>query len=74
MNECPVYKAHRIHTAALPSGRWLSTIVNLGKEKRMTKDSLTAAATRIWGAYDSGAEAIEAAKAYIDAEDGHRQG
>jgi hypothetical protein len=73
LKDAPIYKGHRIHTAALPSGRWLSTIVNLGKEKRMTKDSLTAAATRIWGAYDSEAEAIEAAKAYIDAEDGDRQ-
>ena len=73
MQDSPIYKGYRIHAAALRSGRWLSTIVNLGKEKRMTKDSLTAAATRIWGAYDSEAEAIEAAKAYIDAEGRLRQ-
>jgi hypothetical protein len=48
--------------------------VNLRKEKRITKDSLTAAATRIWGEYHSEAEAIEAAKRYIDAENGPRQG
>jgi len=48
--------------------------VNLGNEKRINKNSLTAATTRIWGAYDSEAEAIEAAKAYIDAEARHRQG
>ena len=74
MKNSPIYKEHRIHTARLPSGRWLGTIVNLGKEKRMTKDSLTAAATRIWGEYHSEAEAIEAAKRYIDAENGTPQG
>jgi hypothetical protein len=74
VQDSPIYKEYRIHTAALRSGRWLSTIVNLGNEKRINKNSLTAATTRIWGAYDSEAEAIEAAKAYIDAEARHRQG
>ena len=74
LENSPLYKGHRIRTAPLPGGRWLSTIVNLGNEKRINKNSLTAATTRIWGAYDSEAEAIEAAKAYIDAEDRLRQG
>jgi hypothetical protein len=58
----------------LPSGRWLSKIVKLGKKKVMTKDSLTAAVTRVPGEYDSEEEAIQAARQCIDDQEGHRQG
>lgn len=39
----------------------------------MTKDSLTAAVTRVPGEYGSEAEAVQAVKRYIDEEDAHRQ-
>jgi hypothetical protein len=57
----------------LPSGHWLSKIVKLGKKKAMTKDSLTAAVTRVPGEFDSEEEAIQAAKQWIDDEEGRRQ-
>jgi len=73
VKEGPIYKDYRIHTSRLPSEHWLSKIVKLGKKKGMTKDSLTAAVTRISGEYGSEAEAIQAAKGYIDEEEAHRQ-
>jgi hypothetical protein len=39
----------------------------------MTKDSLTAAVTRVPGEFDSEEEAIQAAKQWIDDEEGRRQ-
>ncbi len=68
MKESPIYKEHRIHTSQLPSGRWLSTLVRLGAKRAPTKDSLTAAVTRVPGEYGSEAEALQAAKRYVDAE------
>jgi hypothetical protein len=59
-----------MHVAYLPSSLWLSMIVSVGKRKAMTKDSLTAAVTRVPGEYESEAEALQAAKRYIDAEEG----
>ena len=73
LKEGLVYKDYRIHTSRLPSEHWLSTIVKLGEKKGMTKDSLTAEVTGIPGEYGSEAEAIQAAKRYIDAEEAHRQ-
>ena len=46
--------------------------MKLGKKKAMTKDSLTAAVTRVPGEYASEAEALQAAKRYVDEEDAHR--
>jgi hypothetical protein len=57
----------------LPSGNWLSKIVKLGKKRVMTKDSLTAAVTRVPGEYESEAEAIQAAKRCIDDQEGPRE-
>ncbi len=68
MKEAPIYRQHRIHTTRLPSGLWLSKIVKLGIKKTVTKDSLTAAVTRVPGEYDSEAKAIQSAKHYIDDE------
>lgn len=65
MKEDPIYKEHRIHTTPLLSGRWISAIVNIGKKKVMTKDSLTQAVTRVPGEYESEEQAIRAAKEYI---------
>jgi hypothetical protein len=73
LKEGPIYKGYRIYTARLLSEHWLSKIVNLGKKKGMTKDSLTAEVTGIPGEYGSEAEAIQAARGYIDEEDAHRQ-
>ena len=73
LKEDPIYREHRIHTSRLPSGRWLSKIVKLGKKRAMTKNSLTAAVTRIPGEYDSEEQALQAAERYIDEEEGHRQ-
>jgi hypothetical protein len=66
LGESTVYREHRIHTLHLPSGLWLATIVNFGKRKTTTTNSLTAAVTRIPREYDSEEEAIQAAKYYID--------
>jgi hypothetical protein len=41
----------------------------LGKKKALTKDSLTAAVTRVPGEYDSEEEAVRTAKRYIDDEE-----
>ena len=73
LKEGPLYKGYRIHTARLLSEHWLSKIVKLGKKKAMTKDSLTAEVTGIPGEYGSEAEAIQAAKGYIDEAEAHRQ-
>ena len=64
-----VYKEHRIHSSRLASGFWLSLLVKLGKKKALTKDSLTAAVTRVPGEYDSEEEAVRTAKRYIDDEE-----
>jgi hypothetical protein len=66
VKEDPIYKEHRIHTTPLLSGRWISAIVNIGKKKVMTKDSLTEAVTRVPGEYESEEQATQAAKEYID--------
>jgi hypothetical protein len=63
-----MYKEYRIHTKRLFSGRWVGAIVNVGKRKVLTKDSLTEAVTRIPGEYDSEDETVQAAKGYIDEE------
>ncbi len=73
LKEGPIYKGYRIYTARLLSEHWLSKIVSLGKKKGMTKDSLAAEVTGIPGEYASEAEAIQAAKGYIDEEEAHRQ-
>jgi len=61
-----VYKEHRIHSARLASGFWVSIIVKLGTKKVMTKDSLTPAVSRVPGEYDSEDEAVRTARRYID--------
>jgi hypothetical protein len=66
VREDPIYKAHRIHITPLFSGRWISAIVNMGKKKVVTKHSLTDSVTRVPGEYDTAAEALLAAKQYID--------
>lgn len=68
MRETPIYKQHRIHTTRLPSGLWLSKIVNIGKKTIPTKDALTDAVTRVPGEFRLEDEAIQAARAYIDHE------
>ncbi len=73
LKESPVYKQHRIHTMELSRGSWLVSIVNLGPRKMPTKDSLTDAAMRIPGEYDSEDEAVEAAKEYIDQKTVHEE-
>ena len=66
MIEGLVYKEHRIHSARLASGLWVSIIVKLGTKKVMTKDSLTPAVSRVPGEYDSEDEAVRTARRYID--------
>ena len=73
VKEGPLYKGYRIYTARLLSEHWLSKIVSLGTKKGMSKDSLTAEVTGIPGEYGSEAEAIQAAKGYIDEAEAHRQ-
>ena len=66
MNDASIYKGHRIHTSHLFSGLYVSMIVRLGKPKPATKDSLTDTVTRVPGECHSEAEAVLAAKQYID--------
>jgi hypothetical protein len=68
VREPPVYKQHRIHTTRLSSGPWLCVIVNVGKKTVPTRDALTDTVTRVPGEYESEDRAIQAARAYIDAE------
>ncbi len=62
----PRYRGYRIHTAQLPSGRWLSSLVALGKQPGVTRDALTPVVTRVPGEYASEPEALQAARRYID--------
>ena len=66
MKVAHIYKAHRIHVDRLPSGRWVSLIVNLGARTTVTKNALTESVTRIPDEYESEDRAVQAARAYID--------
>jgi hypothetical protein len=68
VREPPIYKQHRIHTTRLPSGPWISLIVNLGRKTVPVKDALTSRVTRVPGEYALEDQAIQAARAYIDHE------
>jgi hypothetical protein len=69
----PLYRGYRLHTARLPSGRWLCSLVRLGAQHKMTPDSLTPVVTRVPGEYASEAEAFQAAQRYINEEKGRRE-
>jgi hypothetical protein len=69
----PLYRGYRLHTARLPSGRWLCSLVRLGPQHQMTPDSLTPVVTRVPGEYASEAEALEAAQRYINEEKARRK-
>jgi len=60
------YKAYRIHPSPHLTGLWISMIVSIGTRKAIAKDSLTEMVTRIPGEYPSEAEALLAARQYID--------
>ncbi len=75
MNQSPVYKHYRIHAQRTPiRGLWIACIVSCGKQKQTTTDSLTATVTRIPKEYESKAEAVQAAKGYIDQQESREQG
>ncbi len=75
MKQSPVYKQYRIHTQRLAiSGQWIASIVNCGRQKQTAKDSLTDTVTRIPKEYESKAEAVQAAREYIDQQETHGQG
>ncbi len=73
MQNTPVYKAYRIHTARLTFGTYVSMIVSVGKRTLITEDSLTDTVLRVPGEFFSKEEAILAAKLYIDAMHSRRQ-
>ena len=73
MKESPVYRQHRIHPLQLPSGVWRVAVVNVGKQKMTNGDSLTHAVMRIPGEHGSEAQAVQAAKEYIDRQAAHAQ-
>lgn len=73
LKEGPIYRGYRLYTSRLLSEHWLCKIVKLGKGKVTTKDSLTAKVIGIPGEYDSEAEALQAAKRYVDEELERRQ-
>jgi hypothetical protein len=60
------YRQYHIHTARVASEKYICSIVNLGKAKPMTEDSLTDKVTRVPGEFESETAAVEAGKAYID--------
>ena len=66
MKEDPLYKEHRIHTTELRSGIWRAAVVNVGKRRMTSGDSLTDVVTRIPGEHDTQAQAIQIAKEHID--------
>lgn len=65
--DAPVYKDHRIHTSQLYSGTYISLIVRLGGRSPLTTNSLTDTVTRVPGEHESEDQAIQAARAYVDA-------
>ena len=73
MQNAPVYKAYRIHTARLTFGTYISLIVSVGKRHLVTEDSLTDTVLRVPGEFLSKDEALLAAKRYIDATDSGKQ-
>ena len=73
LDRAVLYQARRIHSSPLMSGLWVSMIVRIGTRQSTTKDSLTDTVTRVPGEYQSEAEALEAAKRYIDEEDARQQ-
>jgi hypothetical protein len=74
LKDSPVYKQHRIHTLQLASGLWLASIVNFGKRRSVTENSLTDAVTRIPREYDSKEQAVQAAREYIDQQEERAEG
>ncbi len=60
-----VYANHRIHTTLLPSGSWVVSLVQLGSVKESV-GTPGAPVLRLRGEYAHEAEAILAAKRYID--------
>jgi len=63
----PIYKDYRIHTSQLFSETYVSLIVRLGGRNPLTTNSLTDTVTRVPGEYEDEDQAIQAARAYIDA-------
>lgn len=63
----PIYKGYRIHTSQLFSETHVSLIVRLGGRNPLTTNSLTDTVTRVPGEYEDEDQAIQAARAYIDA-------
>ena len=61
-----VYKMHRIHTTRLPSGVWVVSIVRLGVARDDARFGGGPPVERIRGEYRSQAEAVSAAKQYVD--------
>ncbi len=74
MDDAVEYKAYRIYTRPHLPGLWISMIVNLGQRKPASEDSLTTMVTRIPGEYPSDAEALLAARQYIDHLEGTEEG
>ena len=73
VKESPIYKQRRIHTMQLPSGIWRVAVANVGKHKMTSGDSLTEVVMRIPGEHRTEAEAIQAAKEYIDRQEANAQ-
>ena len=63
LEECRMYKTHRIHPTRLTSGSWITSIVKLGVPK---EGNAGPPVERIWGDYPSKDAAISAAKQFID--------
>lgn len=65
--DAPVYRGYRMHTSQLFSETYVSLIVRLGGRDPLTTNSLTDTVTRVPGEHADEAQAIQAARAYIDA-------
>lgn len=68
IDNASVCKGYRIHTSSLFSGIYISMIVRLGTRNPLTTNSLTDTVTRVPGEYATEDQAVQAARAYIDAE------
>jgi hypothetical protein len=73
-DQAVVYKAYRVHTTPHLAGLWISLLVSIGAPKPVTQDSLTDTVTRVPGEYPSAAQALAAAKRYIDDEASRQPG
>ncbi len=65
-----MYKRHKIYTTQLPNKFWVAAVVDFRTRKSLTVESLTNEVIPLPGQFFSEAWATQAAKEYIDRQEG----